>query len=218
MSAAARLPAPHRILLVDDHPVVLAGMKALVNAETDLEVVGAACDARTALLLLASSAPQVIIVDVSLPETNGVSLIRQLRDTAPLLLTLALTVHEEAAYAHQALQAGARGYVLKRSAAEELVRAIRAVLGGGIYIDPTMAARMLSKPGQSLSPKVTLSDRETEVLKLVAQGFSNKEIAARISISVKSVETYRARATEKLGLRTRAALVRYGTLEGWLAT
>jgi DNA-binding NarL/FixJ family response regulator len=135
---------------------------------------------------------------------------------------LVLTLHEDRAYLKQALNVGARGYVLKRSAAENLVQAIRAVIVGGLYVDPTIANQYFNanprRTGQqnSLADSLALTDRETEVLKLVAKGFTNKEIARKLAIGVKSIETYRARGSEKLGLKTRAELIRYASAEGWL--
>lgn len=205
-----------RVFLVDDHPVVLAGVKAMVEAQRDLKVVGVAGEAESAILGIGETEPHIAVVDVSLPGTNGVLLIERLRQRYPELAALALTVHEESAYVHQLLQAGARGFILKRSAAEELIHAIRSVLAGGIYIDPVMAAKILSTPKTPIASAESLSDREVSVIKLVAKGYSNKEVSAQLSLSVKTIETYRARAAEKLGLRTRAALVRYATLEGWM--
>jgi DNA-binding NarL/FixJ family response regulator len=205
-----------RVFLVDDHPVVLAGVKAMVEAQRDLKVVGLAGEAESAMRGIEETDPHIAVVDVSLPGTNGVLLIERLRQRFPALAALALTVHEESAYVHQLLQAGARGFILKRSAAEELIHAIRSVLAGGIYIDPVMAAKILSTPKTPIASAESLSDREVSVIKLVAKGYSNKEVSAQLSLSVKTIETYRARAAEKLGLRTRAALVRYATLEGWM--
>ncbi|PSJ54935.1 response regulator [Pseudaminobacter soli (ex Li et al. 2025)] len=205
-----------RVFLVDDHPVVLAGVKSMVEAQRDLKVVGLAGEAESAMRGIEETDPHIAVVDVSLPGTNGVMLIERLRQRFPELAALALTVHEESAYVHQLLQAGARGFILKRSAAEELIHAIRSVLAGGIYIDPVMAAKILSTPKTPIASAESLSDREVSVIKLVAKGYSNKEVSAQLSLSVKTIETYRARAAEKLGLRTRAALVRYATLEGWM--
>ncbi|MEP9373037.1 response regulator transcription factor [Mesorhizobium sp. KR1-2] len=211
-----KAPSPRRVFLVDDHPVVLAGVKTMVEAQRDLKVVGVAGDAESALQGISETDPHIAVVDVSLPGTNGVALIDRLRKDFPQLAALALTVHEDSAYVHQLLEAGARGFILKRSAAEELIHAIRSVLAGGMYIDPVMAAKVLSVPKPQATSAEALSEREIAVVKLVAKGYSNKEVSAQLSLSVKTIETYRARAAEKLGLRTRAALVRYATLEGWM--
>jgi DNA-binding NarL/FixJ family response regulator len=211
-----KAPSQRRVFLVDDHPVVLAGVKTMVEGQRDLKVVGVAGDAESALQGIGETDPHIAVVDVSLPGTNGVALIDRLRKDFPQVAALALTVHEDSAYVHQLLNAGARGFILKRSAAEELIHAIRSVLAGGIYIDPVMAAKVLSVPKPQATSAEALSEREIAVVKLVAKGYSNKEVSAQLSLSVKTIETYRARAAEKLGLRTRAALVRYATLEGWM--
>lgn len=205
-----------RVFLVDDHPIVLSGIRAMVEKQDDLQVVGVAGDVESALTRMTEIMPDIVIIDISLPGASGIVLVDQMRTLYPKIATLALTLHEEPAYVRQLLQAGARGFILKRSAAEELIHAIRSVLAGGLYIDPGVAAKILPEPKSSTTSVDQLSDREIMVVKLVAKGFSNKEISGQLSLSVKTVETYRARACEKLGLRTRAALVRYATLEGWM--
>ena len=208
-----------RVALVDDHPVVLAGIKALLQAAPEVTLVGEAATGAAALELLVATRPDVAVIDVSLPDLNGLSLARRVAETCPGVKLLALTVHEDRAYVQPLLQAGARGYLLKRSAAEDLVRAIRAVAAGGVYLDPAVADKALPGPGPEGTASAgaePLSQREQDVLRLTARGFTNKEIAARLDVSVKTVETYKARAAEKLGLRTRAEIVRYGVARGWL--
>jgi DNA-binding NarL/FixJ family response regulator len=207
-----------RVALADDHPVVLAGIRALIQAAPEMELVGEATDGQAALQLIATTLPDVAVIDISMPKTSGTQLARRLAEEGPGVKILVLTVHEDRAYVQQLLQAGARGYLLKRSAAEELVRAIRTVFAGGVYVDPTIASKLLSPVAKSgaVLPAAELSEREEEVLKLTAQGFSNKEAAARLDLSIKTIETYKARAAEKLGLRTRAEIVRYGAARGWL--
>jgi DNA-binding NarL/FixJ family response regulator len=210
-----------RVALADDHPVVLAGVRALLQAATDITLVGEATTGSAALHMIRDLAPDVAVIDISLPELNGLDLARRLAEACPAVKLLALTVHEDRAYVQPLLQAGARGYLLKRSAAEDLVRAIRAVAAGGVYLDPAVADKALPDPARANGSTAAqdgeeLSQREGEVLRLTAQGFSNKEIAARLDVSVKTVETYKARASEKLGLRTRADIVRYGAARGWL--
>ncbi|WP_296746555.1 response regulator transcription factor [Mesorhizobium sp.] len=205
-----------RVFLVDDHPVVLSGIRAMVEAQADLKVAGVAGDVENALIGIAETAPDIVVVDVSLPGVSGIVLIDRMRTLFPHVAALALTVHEETAYVRQLLEVGGRGFILKRSAAEELIHAIRSVLAGGLYIDPGVAAKILVEPRFAATDADPLSEREAMVVKLVAKGFSNKEISSKLSLSVKTVETYRARASEKLGLRTRAALVRYATNEGWM--
>ena len=214
--------AATRIVLADDHPVVLNGLRNLIQAEDDLDLVGEASTGLSALKVIREQRPDVAVVDISMPELNGIMLSRRIAEEMPSIRLLVLTLHEDRAYLTQALEAGVLGYVLKRSAAENLVQAIRAVVIGALYVDPAIADRMLEpNPKRAGRPKEGgasgLTDREAEVLKLVALGFTNKEIARQLVIGVKSVETYKARGGEKLGLKTRAALVRYASAQGWLA-
>ncbi|MDX2205287.1 MAG: response regulator transcription factor [Hyphomicrobiaceae bacterium] len=208
-----------RIALADDHPVVLAGIAALLQSEPDVSVIGMATSGDSALDLIRGTHPDVAVVDISLPGLNGVELARRITRSCPQVKLLTLTVHEDRAYVQPMLHGGARGYLLKRSAAEELVRAIRIIAGGGVYLDPAIAEKALAAPTYSSAVKgecCDLSPREEEVLKLTARGFSNKEVAARLNVSVKTVETYKARGTEKLSLRSRAEIVSYGACRGWL--
>jgi DNA-binding NarL/FixJ family response regulator len=212
-----------RIVLADDHPIVLAGLRNLITAESDFDLVGDASNGFAALRLIRERLPDVAVVDISMPELNGILLARRLADEVPAVRVMVLTLHEDRAYLKQALEAGVRGYVLKRSAAENLIHAIRAVVVGGLYVDPAIANRVFDavpqrgarQPGNIGLPDLT--ERETEVLKLVALGFTSKEVSRRLDVGVKSVETYKARGTEKLGLKTRAELVRYAAAQGWLA-
>jgi len=206
--------------LADDHAVVREGLKALINAHPLMEVVGEAADGRHACELAMILRPDVVVMDVSMPVLSGSQATARLLLECPTARVLALTVHEDKGYIRQLLASGAVGYVLKRAAPEELIHAIRAVAAGGIYLDPGMAAKVVGGFVRTPSGAVTaggeLSDREAEVARLTAAGHSNKEIAARLELSVKTVETYRARAMEKLGLQGRAGLVRYAVLQGWL--
>jgi DNA-binding NarL/FixJ family response regulator len=211
------------IALCDDHPIVLNGLRNLIESEPDFEIAGTATDGLAALKLVTDKRPDIALIDISMPELNGIALARKLAEQAPQVRVVVLTVYEDRAFLKQALDAGVRGYLLKRSAAESLIQALRAVLTGGIYVDPAIADRVFvsSTPRQGrggdkpLMPALT--ERESEVLKLTALGFTNKETARRLDIGVKSVETYKARGLEKLGLSTRAELVRYASAEGWLA-
>jgi len=210
---------PLRILMVDDHPIVLAGLKSVVEGDPGLLIVGEARDGRTALKLAASSRPDVLVLDISLPEMNGVEVARTLLAENPRIRILMLTVHEDRATVRQMLDLGVAGYLVKRSAADELTRAIHAVAAGGIYIDPAIAAKVVGGGLRSARApggvSGELSERETDVLRLIALGHSNKEISARLGISVKTTETYKARAMEKLGFKTRVDVVRHAAAKGW---
>ena len=209
-----------RVVLADDHEVVREGLKALVNAHADMRVVGQAANGEEAWRAAAALAPDVIVMDLSMPVLAGAEATARIRRDCPAVKVLALTVHEERLYLTQLLRAGASGYVLKRAAAAELVRAVRAVAAGGMYIDPAVAnelvAGYLDAEAASEPAHHALSDREREVLVSIARGFSNKEIAGTLGLSVKTVETYKARVAEKLGLRSRVDIVRYAAAQGWL--
>jgi DNA-binding NarL/FixJ family response regulator len=210
-----------RVYLADDHAVVRSGLKALINAQPDMEVSGEAGDGRTACDQVQELQPDVVVMDVSMPKLNGAQATVQLKQACPKVKVLALTVHEDKGYLRLLLEAGASGYVLKRAAAEDLIHAIRTVAAGGVYLDPALAGQVVgsfvrSPAGHRAPEGGDLSDREAEVVRLIAAGYSNKEIASRMSLSVKTVETYKARSMEKLGLESRADLVRYALQRGWL--
>jgi len=215
--------APTRIVLADDHPIVLHGLRNLVLAEPDLALIGEACSGTEAFKVIREKKPDVAVLDISMPELNGISLARRIAGELPSVKVLILTAHEDRAYLRQAIGAGVRGYLLKRSVADNLVGSIRAVVTGGLYVDPAIAYRLFdSTPRQISGARASgrfpdLTDREGDVLKLVALGYTNKEIARRLDVGVKSVETYKSRGSEKLGLKTRAELVRYACVEGWLS-
>ncbi len=217
------MTAKIRIVLADDHPIFLNGVRELIQAEQDLDLVGEASSGLGALKVIREKQPDIAVVDISMPEMNGILLGRRLAAEMPAVRILALTLHEERAYLKQALDVGIRGYVLKRSAAETLVQAIRAVVVGSLYVDPAIASCMFNGSSDGAARQrrnvafPELTDREAEVLKLVALGFTNKEIAHQLDLSVKSIETFKARGTEKLGLNSRAELVRYASAQGWLA-
>src|SRR5689334_4975716 len=189
-------------------------------SDSNFEIVGTASNGIAALKLICEKRPDLAIIDISMPELNGVALARRLSSEAPSVRIMVLTLHEDRAFLKQALDAGVRGYLLKRSAAENLIQAVRAVVTGGLYVDPAIVDRVFPKNDprksrQALPPSMPeLTDRETEVLKLTALGFTNKETARRLDVGVKSVETYKARGLEKLGLATRSELVRYAAAQG----
>lgn len=210
-----------RIYLVDDHAVLREGLQSLINAEPDLMIVGQACNGETALREVAAQPPDLVVMDISLPDLNGIKITEQLKQRHPRLHVVALTQYGDQAYLRQILQAGAAGYVLKQTATEVLINAIRAVAAGGTFIDPELAGQLVNSylgrklPKDSL-PFVTLTERETTVLELIAWGHTSKEIGEQLDISIKTVDTHKTRAMEKLGLKTRADIVRYAARQGWL--
>jgi DNA-binding NarL/FixJ family response regulator len=222
MTTDAAPARPLRILLADDHPVVRAGLKALLEAQPDMAVVAEAADGLQAVALAAGLDFDLAVVDMSMPGLTGAQVVERLRASHPASRVLILTAHEDAAYARRAVAAGARGFVVKRAAAAALVGAVRAVAAGGMYLDPAVAGAVLSPvmqvaAGGAGDAGPALSDREEAVLRMIAQGFSNVQAAARLGVSVKSVESYKARGMEKLGLRGRVDVVRHGARHGWLA-
>jgi DNA-binding NarL/FixJ family response regulator len=206
-----------RIFLADDHAVVREGLRSLVNGAAGMAVCGEAADGLTACEQVERLLPDVVVIDVSMPGMGGAEATARLKQSCPQVKVLALTVHEDRGYLHRLLEAGAAGYALKRAAPEELIHAIRAVAAGGTYLDPAIAGKVVSgfvrpRPVEGSE----LSEREIEVVRLTAAGHSNKEIAAQLELSVKTVESYKARSLEKLGLHSRADLVRYALHRGWL--
>jgi DNA-binding NarL/FixJ family response regulator len=186
-----------------------------------LEVVGEAGDGAEAVRTVSRLSPDILVVDMSMPVENGAQVTRRVRQASPDVRVIALTVHDDRAYLAQLLKAGVAGYVLKHAATSELIHAIHTVVAGGVYLDPRVAGSVVNDfVGDAREPARggpdELSDREAEVLRQIARGFSNKEVAAQLAISVKTVETYKARVMEKLGLRGRADLVRYALRRGWL--
>jgi DNA-binding NarL/FixJ family response regulator len=212
-----------RILLADDHIIVRDGLCMLINGQRDMEVVAQAGTGREAVCLAANAAPDVAVLDVSMPDIGGAEAADKIIERCPAVRVLVLTRHSDQAYLRRLLRAGAAGYVLKKSAADTLISAIRIVAQGETYIEPALAGPLLQR---TLSYPVTakkahagevLSAREEEVLQSIAWGRSNKEIAAALSLSIKTVESYKAAAVEKLHLRTRADIVRYAVSRGWLS-
>lgn len=210
-----------RVLIADDHQIMREGLRALVDRQPDMETVGEADNGRAAVALAQQLRPDVVVMDVSMPELNGLKATERLKKLCPEIKVLTLTRHADDSYLRQLLQAGACGYVLKQSASTQLISAIRAVAGGGTYLDTAVTGRVIKSivGGRKLRgapPDKELSAREEEVLRLIAWGYANKEIAARLSVSVKSVEVYKTRAMEKLDMRNRIDIVRYALLKGWL--
>lgn len=209
---------PIRLMLTEDHPVVRHGLKALIAEEADLVVVAETASAGEAVEKAAELQPDIVIMDISLEGPSGLQATSRIREQCPGTRVLALTVHEQRSYLRQMFSAGAAGYVLKRSAPEELIKAVRTVAAGETYVDRAFARTDAN--GNTSGPPpgrdAELSDREREVVRLISAGYTNKEIATRLAISVKTVETYKARSMDKLGFRSRADIVRYALLQGWL--
>jgi DNA-binding NarL/FixJ family response regulator len=212
-------PGKVRVLIADDHAVLREGVALLIEREADMCVVGQASGGREALKLARQLKPDVAVIDLSMPDMNGVQASEQLLASCPETRVIALTRHADAAYLHRVLGIGASGYVLKRTAAEDLVRAIRTVARGSTFIDAELRDKfhddLLGRRKQATSGGA-LTGRETDVLRLVAWGYSNMEIARRLDISVKTAEFYRACAVEKLSLRGRSEIVRYALQQGWI--
>jgi two-component system response regulator NreC len=214
---------PIRIFLADDHAVLRAGLKALLNAEADMEVVGETGGEENCADAVVHLEPDVVLLDINMPCCSGLDLLVELRRRIPNSRILILTMHDDAVYLRQVLAAGGSGYVLKEAADTELLTAIRTVYNGGVFLHPEHAKILLEDPLQQTAiltesddPPARLSDRELEVLRLIALGHSNKEIAMLLQLSVKTVETYKARVMEKLNLSSRAALVRFALKHGLL--
>lgn len=211
---------PIRILLADDHTVLRAGLKALLNAEQDMEVVGEAADGQICIRQAALLAPDVVLLDINMPNCNGLEALKAMDQQAPDSRVLVLTMHDDAEYLREVLACGGAGYLLKQAASEELLTAIRTVHSGGVYLHPQHARVLLEdslsqNKRQSSAPisemerrYQSLSERELEVFRLVTLGHRNSEIADLLNLSVKTVETYKSRLMQKLGVGSRAALVR----------
>ncbi len=215
---------PIRILLADDHAVLRSGLAALLNARSDMTVVGEAADGAELLTQAQQTEPDLILLDLTMPRLGGLEVLPLLRQHVPDARVLILTMHHDESYLRQALKNGAAGYVLKKAADVELIAAIQAVMRGDVYVHPSMTRVLLDDMVAEEDgpwPReeglwMTLSDREQEVLQLVALGHTSKEIADQLALSAKTVDTYRARGMEKLGLHTRAALVRFALANGLL--
>jgi len=212
---------PVRILLADDHVTVRHGLKLLIDSQPDMKVVAEASDGNHALQLVAETKPDVVVMDISMPGMNGLVATQKLKQRHPNIAIVTLTRHGDDAYLQELLRAGVSGYVLKQSAPTELLHAIRAAAGGGQYLDSTLTARVtaqfLSREGKRVSKSgATITQRESDVLRLIASGYSNKEIAARMTLSVKTVEAHKSNAMRKLDLNGRIDIVKYAILQGWL--
>jgi DNA-binding NarL/FixJ family response regulator len=208
-----------RILIADDHGVLRAGLRALLNTEPDLEVVGDASGGYQALVLAARLQPDVVLMDISMPDMDGIEVTRQLTQQQSHMRVLLLTIHQDEALLREAIRAGAAGYIVKRAVESELINAIRATADGGTYVHPTLARALLDtvvRPARQNKPSAQLTARETEVLQAIAAGYTNRQIAEQLHLSIRTVETYRANVRSKLHIDSRAELVRYAVENGLL--
>ncbi|WP_426452169.1 response regulator transcription factor [Paenibacillus sp. S-38] len=212
-----------KLVIVDDHAVVRSGLSMLLNAKEDLEVVGEAADGDEGIRLALEHRPNVVLMDLSMPHgKDGMTATKELKEAAPETFVLILTMHDDDEYLFRAIHAGASGYILKSAPHEELLNAIRSVASGQAYLNPSATKRLMGeymermRTGEGSGSFEALSDREKEIVSHVAMGYSNKEIAEQLTISVKTVETHKANVMEKLGLKTRPELVKYAMKKGLL--
>ena len=211
LSSTVSIAPKHSVLVVDDHPIIRHGVCQTLGLEPDLQVVAEASSATEALDALRTFSADLAVIDVSLNGTNGIELIKQIRNEHPRLPILVLSMHDESLYALRAVRAGAGGYIMKREAPDLLLTAVRKVLGGEVYLSPALErrARPAEEPAPAANPIDTLSDRELEVLDLVGQGHHTRDIAQRLDLSAKTIETHRLNMKDKLGLKTAPELIRY---------
>lgn len=210
-----------QVLLVEDHEIVRQGVKLLVDSQDDMQVVGEAANGEIAIKKAAELEPDIIVMDVSMPDMNGLKATKRIKKLFPKMKILTLTRHTDDGYIQQLIQAGANGYVLKQSAPNELINAIRVVADGKSYLDPALTEKIMGgylsqSTARKNAAKVQMTDRETEVVRMIAWGYSNKEIAGQILLSVKTVEAHKANAMRKLGMSSRIDIVRYAILQGWM--
>lgn len=208
------------VFLVDDHALLREGLRALIELQPDMRVVGEAADGSQAVAAVLDVRPDVVVMDINMPELNGADATKQIKAAAPNVRVLALTAHEDGEYVQLLLNAGATGFLLKRAAAADLVQAIRAVGAGRMYLNTSMAAQqtkpVVARPKPTPSADSVLSGREIDVMRRIALGYSMKRIAAELNLSPRTLETYKARAMEKLALSNRADVVRFALQQGWL--
>lgn len=212
-----------RVFLVDDHMVLRQGLRVLIDAQADMHVVGEASGGRDVAEAVGRAAADVVVMDISMPDLSGIRATAEMRRLNVNAKVLALTRHSEHGYLQQMLKAGARGYALKQTAAETLIEAIRTVARGGMYFDPAVAGEVSETFSSGRSPSNpnprdhhSLTSREQQIVTMVAQGYTNKEIASPLGITVKTIESHKSRIMQKLGIKSRAGLVRFVILQGWL--
>lgn len=205
-----------RVVLAEDHETVREGLRLLLNSQADMKVVGEASDGREAIERTSKLHPDVLVLDLTMPGMSGLAAARELKGSTPPVAIVALTRHEDDAYVQELMELGAAAYVLKQSASAELLKGIRAAAAGGRYIDPNLGASDQSRDPRRRATTPRVTDREVEVLRMVASGHSNKDIATTLDISIKTVEVHKANAMRKLSLRGRTDVVRYAVMSGWL--
>jgi len=207
-----------KVLIADDHAIVRTGLRAVIKAESELELIGEATGGYETIALVEENQPDILVLDVSMPDLDGIEVAKKIKSQYTDIHILILTIHEDEALLRAALKAGASGYILKGAAEAELISAIHKILEGELYVDPSMVRVLLSDdvPLPALQPKPTeeLTPRETEVLKLIAQGYTNRQIGDELHISVRTAESHRSNLSGKLGLQSRVELVRYAREHG----
>ena len=210
-----------KVLIADDHAIVRTGLRALINSEPTMKLIGEATGGYEVIDLVGKTQPDILILDLSMPDLDGIEVTKKIKNLFPDIRILILTIHEDEALLRAALKAGAGGYILKHAAEAELISAIHTILRGDLYVDPSLVRRLLTDetPPAAAQSKSTeaLTPREIEVLKLIVQGYINRQIGEELNISVRTVESHRANLSEKLGLRSRVELVRYARENGLIA-
>lgn len=216
-------PEKIRVVIADDHGMMREGLRLLINSQPDMEVVGEAVDGREAVGIARELLPDVVVMDISMPNLNGLQATKELRECCPAVNVLILTRHSDDGFLKQLLSAGASGYALKLGSSDALMLAIHLVAAGGNYLDPAISDKVMrglpratKRPGPK--PRAELTQREEEVIRLIASGYSNKQIAGRLELSVKTIEAHKANAMQKLDMTGRIDIVRYAILRGWLET
>jgi two-component system, NarL family, response regulator NreC len=211
-----------RILIADDHGTVRDGIKLILDSQTDIEIIGEAEDGRRCVELARELKPDIVVMDISMPNLNGLKAAAQLKRVAPEVKILTLTRHTDDAYLQELLQAGVSGYALKQSVSSELIRAVRLIAAGEEYLDPAITSKVLSiytRKFSSLRGETagqSLTDRESEILRYIALGYSNREISEQMDISVKTVEAHKSNSMKKLNISTRREIISYAILQGWM--
>lgn len=209
-----------RILIADDHAIVRAGLRALIHAEKGFELTGEASGGIEAIDLVEKTHPEVLVLDLSMPDLDGIAVTRTLKEKFPDLKVLILTLHEDEALLKEAIRSGASGYILKKAAEAELILAIQTIMRGELYVDPSMVRVLVGKPIPAnpvpIASGETLTPRELDVLKLIVEGYTNRQIGEKLTLSVRTVDGHRANIAAKLGLHSRVDLVRYAREHGIL--